>query len=96
MGHLHMSKIQQLAREGLLGTHLSSIGQCDIPLCRACIHGKQHRRAISRTTATPLDISHLEPGDCVSGDQVEAVYRALFLHIAALPVKNGTMLVLSL
>jgi hypothetical protein len=49
MGHLHMTKIQQLARDGIFGTHLTSLGKCDIPLCRACIHGKQHRRAVTPT-----------------------------------------------
>jgi hypothetical protein len=36
---------------------------------RACIHGKQRRHPAHHT---PLDIDHLEPGDCVSGDQVES------------------------
>jgi hypothetical protein len=92
-----MSKVQQLAREGILGTHLSSIGKCDIPLCCACIHGKQHCHAISSTTATPLDISHLAPGDCVSGDQVESSVPGLISTYRRTPSKEryhaGTLFV---
>jgi hypothetical protein len=64
MGHLHMAKIQQLARDGLFGRNLTTLGSCDIPLCRACAHGKQHHHAIpSHPAAGTLDISHLEPVD---------------------------------
>ncbi|MFN9978521.1 MAG: GAG-pre-integrase domain-containing protein, partial [bacterium] len=43
MGHVSMSTLQQFAREGLFGSHLTSLGKCENPLCCACIHGKQHR-----------------------------------------------------
>jgi hypothetical protein len=69
LGHINMSRIQQLIRNGFLGPSNSSAASCDIPLCHACIHGKQHRRPAHHT---PLDIDHLEPGDGVSGDQVES------------------------
>jgi hypothetical protein len=72
LGHLHMSRIQQLARDGILGKSYSSLSHCDPPLCRACLHGKQHRRVISPTTSTPIDALHLNPGDCVSCDQLES------------------------
>jgi hypothetical protein len=92
-----MAKIQQLAQEGFLGIHLSSIGKCDIPLCRACIHGKQHRRAIPSTSTTPLDVSHLAPGDCGSGNQVESSTPGLIPTYRGPPSKDryhaGTLLV---
>jgi hypothetical protein len=69
LGHHNMKQIQQFAREGLLGTSNKCISNCDIPLCKACLHGKQHRLP---SGTTPLDIGHLNPGDCVSGDQVES------------------------
>jgi hypothetical protein len=64
-----MKQIQQFARKGLLGTSNKCISNCNIPLCKACLHGKQHRLP---SGTTPLDIGHLNSGDCVSGDQVES------------------------
>jgi len=69
LGHTNMHQIQYFAKEGLLGSSAKALGNCDLPLCRACIHGKQHRKSAG---STPLDIDHLNPGDCVSGDQVES------------------------
>ncbi len=85
MGHLNIPQIQQFARDGLFGSRLTSLGNCDAPLCKACLHGKQHRRAITVNSASGiLDISHLEPGDCVSGDQVESTTPGL------VPTYRGT------
>jgi hypothetical protein len=85
MGHLNIPQIQQFARDGLFGSHLTSLGNCDAPLCKACLHGKQHRQAITVNSASgTLDISHLEPGDCVSGDQVESTTPGL------VPTYRGT------
>jgi hypothetical protein len=69
LGHPNMIRLQQLAREGLLGPSNICISKCDIPVCKACVHGKQHRQPVGNT---PLDIDHLNPGDCVSGDQIES------------------------
>jgi hypothetical protein len=56
-----------------------------VPLCRACIHGKQHHRPTTTTIATgTIDISHLTPGDCVSGDQLESTSPGL------VPTYRGT------
>jgi hypothetical protein len=73
LGHLHMSRVQDLAHSGLFGPSFTSIGHCDPPLCKACLHGKQHKRAVTPNTATgSIDALHLNPGDCVSGDQIES------------------------
>jgi hypothetical protein len=69
LGHINMARIQQLIKNGFLGSSNSSAGTCDLPLCHACIHGKQHRNTVGHT---PLDINQLQPGDCISGDQVES------------------------
>jgi len=85
MGHLHMTKVQELARTVFFGRSLQNIGTCDIPLCKSCLHGKQHQSAITTTTASGvLDALHLTPGDCVSGDQVESSTPGL------IPMYRGT------
>jgi hypothetical protein len=84
LGHLHMARIQSSAREGLLGPNNADIASCDAPLCKACIHGKQHRRPISSASPGPLDNNHLKPGDCVSCDQLESTSLGL------IPVHKGT------
>ncbi len=72
-----MSKIQQSARDGLLGASYKSIANCDQPLCKACLHGKQHKWPIVSSTLKPINSSHLEPGDYISGDQLESTQPGL-------------------
>jgi hypothetical protein len=85
MGHLNMTRIPQLACEGYFGASHVPISTCDIPLCRACLHGKQQRNPVTpRTVTGPLDMSHLTPGDCVSGDQLESTSPGL------VPTYRGT------
>ncbi len=48
-----MARIQALAKEGFFGTDNHDIATCEIPLCKACIHGKQHRQPVSSTTTGP-------------------------------------------
>jgi hypothetical protein len=77
MGHLNMTKIQQLAKEGIFGASFSNIATCNPPLCKACIHRKQHKQPIISAQLQPLDSTHLTPGDCISGDQLESTQPAL-------------------
>jgi hypothetical protein len=42
LGHLNIPCVQQLDRIGVFGSHLKSVGNCDPPVCQACVHGKQH------------------------------------------------------
>jgi hypothetical protein len=63
MGHLHMSKIQQLMKDGAFGPHLTLIANCDPPLWKACLHGKQWKRPINSSTLESLDNAHLQLGD---------------------------------
>jgi hypothetical protein len=76
LGHLDIHRVQKLARDGIFGSHLKSVGNCDAPVCKACIHGKQHRHPIPNPSRH-IDSHHLEPGDCVSGDQVESTTPAI-------------------
>jgi hypothetical protein len=93
-----MARIQELACAGLFGASRTSIGHCDPPLCKACLHGKQHKRAITPTTATgSIDILHLQPGDCVSADQLESSTPGLVPIFQGSPstavFRAGTLLV---
>jgi hypothetical protein len=65
------------AQQRLLHLH-QKLGHltCDPPLCKACLHGKQHRSASSNSSGV-LDTLHLSPGDCVSGDQLESTTPGL-------------------
>jgi hypothetical protein len=83
LGHLNFDTVQYLARSGVLGPAFQSIGNCPIPLCHACVHGKQHCHSVPHDPL-PLDVSHLEPGDCVSCDQLESLAPGL------IPVYHGT------
>ena len=42
LGHLNFDAVQHIAQSGVLGSSFQSIGNCVIPLCHACIHGKQN------------------------------------------------------
>jgi len=84
LGHLNMTRIQELARQGLLGTSNKRLANCDPPLCKACLHGKQHKRPVPLASQHPIDASDLCPGDCVSIDQLEST------HPGKIPVYKGT------
>jgi hypothetical protein len=92
-----MSKVQKLAKEGLFGAAYKSIANCDVPLCKACIHAKQHKRSIIKATPQPLDSQHLVPGDCMSGDQIESTHPGLISIFKGSPSTSfyhaGTLLV---
>jgi hypothetical protein len=97
LGHLQMSTVQKMANEGLFGAAYKSIANCDIPLCKACIHAKQHKRPSLKATLQPLDTQHLAPGDCVSGDQIESTQPGLIPAFEGFPSTSfyhaGTLLV---
>jgi hypothetical protein len=89
LGHLHMAKIQALARLGHLGRAVQSISNCEPPLCKACLHGKQHRNSTTSISASGvLDALHLNPGDCISGNQVESTVPGLIPTYRGLPTND--------
>ncbi len=98
LGHLHMARVQDLARSGVLGSSYIPISTCDPPLCKACLHGKQHKRAVTPNTAIgSIDANHLQPGDCISGDQLERSTPGLVATFQGSPstttYRAGTLLV---
>jgi len=84
MGHLNMNRLQDLARQGFLGLSNKALANCDPPLCKACLHGKQHKRPTPIANQHPIDASDLLPGDCVSIDQLEST------HAGRIPVYRGS------
>ncbi len=70
LSHMHFGIIQDLARQGRLPKALAT---CDAPLCKSCQYGKAHRRPVAPPgKARPIDSDNLQPGDCVSVDQLES------------------------
>jgi hypothetical protein len=70
LAHTSFSHIQELARQGRLP---KAIASCNHPVCSSCQYGKAHRRpSASVTKAQPIDSGDLQPGDCVSVDQIES------------------------
>jgi hypothetical protein len=76
-----MARVQDLARSGVFNSSYVQISTCDPPLCKACLHGKQHRHAVTPSTATgSIDAHHVQPGDCISSDQLESSTPGLVSH----------------
>ncbi len=70
LGHLGKSRMQQLAKRGVLPKHLAKI---DPPICSACIYGKATKtpwRTKTATRKTPRQVT--KPGECVAVDQLES------------------------
>lgn len=80
MGHLHMTQIQELAHKGFLGNSNSKLATCDPPLCKACLHSKQHWKPLNSSDFHPIDSSYLTPGDCIFEDQLKNTHPALTLQ----------------
>jgi hypothetical protein len=98
MGHLHMAKIQDLACSGSFGKSSTHLSNCDPPLCKACLHGKQHKSSFTPSNASGIiDACHLEPGDYIWSDQVESTSPGLVSMYRGMPTANkyhaGTLFV---
>jgi len=97
MGHMNMARIQSLAKQGFFGSAHVKLSTCDPPLCKACLNREQHKRPLSPSTFHPIDASHLLPGDCVSGDQLESTHPGMVPAYKGIPTKatyhTGTLLV---
>jgi len=97
MGHMHMAHTQSLAIQGFLGPNNVKLSTCEPPLCKACLHGKQHKCPLNPSEFHPIDASHLSPGDCKSGDQLENTHPGMIPTYKGMPTKAtyhaGTLLV---
>jgi hypothetical protein len=70
LSHLNFAHIQALSRQGRLPKALAN---CEPPVCKSCQFGKAHRRPVASVEkAKPIDANDLNPGDCVSVDQIES------------------------
>jgi len=70
LSHMDFGKLQDLARQRRLQ---KAIANCNHPICRSCQLGKAHRRPVASVTkAHPMESDDLQPGDCVSVDQIES------------------------
>ena len=69
LGHMSFDKLTALAKAHVIPSRLASVKK---PQCVACIYGKMHRRPW-RTKAVQREIHQaMEPGQCVSVDQLES------------------------
>jgi hypothetical protein len=80
-----MAQIQALAKEGIFGPNGKDIATCNIPLDKACIHRKHRCQPNSLVTTGPLDSSHLQPGACISCDQLESISPGLIPRFKGTP-----------
>jgi GAG-pre-integrase domain len=84
LGHIPFSRLQIMAKSGLLPRRLSD---CRLPKCASCIYGKMTRRA----KRTKNEKSKIEtrvitgPGSCVSVDQLESRTMGLIGHMKGTP-----------
>jgi hypothetical protein len=68
-----MGKVQELASSRVFGRQSISLSSCEPLLCKACLHGKQHRTPVTPSTSPGmLDALHLTLDNCISGDQLES------------------------
>lgn len=90
-GHAPMSKLQQMARQGILPSRLAN---CDIPLCTGCLYGKASRKPW-RTKQSAREESHevvlTKPGQCVSVDQLVSTTPGLIAQLQGRPTTKRYM-----
>ena len=67
--HIPFSKIQEMARQGILPRRLA---KCAIPVCSACLYAKSTKRKWrdKPTTKEPANTVPRKPGEVVSVDQL--------------------------
>jgi hypothetical protein len=81
LGHLPFKTIQAMAHRGQLP---SSLKNCKVPQCAACLYGKATKRPW-RTRAAPNKVTPTVvngPGDCVSVDQLISSTPGLIAQIS--------------
>ena len=84
MGHISFHRLQTMAKLGHLP---KSLEKCPLPVCSACLYGKQTRRpwrTRSRSSTAPA-AAPLQPGDMVSVDQMQSPHPGLIAQMTGRP-----------
>ena len=84
LGHVPFSRLQSMAKAGLLPRRLSD---CRLPKCASCIYGKMTRRAKrTKNEKSKIEARAINgPGSCVSVDQLESRMLGLIGHMKGTP-----------
>ena len=84
-GHIPPSRIQAMARNGILPARLA---KCHVPMCPSCTFGKANRRPWqTKAKVKPGKLSQAvrRPGDVVSVDQLESTTPGLVAQLRGRP-----------
>lgn len=84
LGHIPFSRLQTMAKAGILPRRLSD---CRLPKCASCIYGKMTRRAKrSKNESSKIAARTVTgPGSCISVDQLESRTMGLIGHMKGTP-----------
>ena len=85
LGHASPKKIPLMAQHGILPRYLY---HCPIPVCSSCMFGKMTRRPWrTKGYQNKDETSHLklQPGECVSIDQLESTTPGLVAQLKGIP-----------
>jgi Reverse transcriptase (RNA-dependent DNA polymerase) len=87
LSHIPMSRLQAMAREGVVKRRLA---HCRVPTCQACLYGKATRKPWQSKKAKdePKSISATAPGGCVSVDQLESTTPGLIGQMKGILTKQ--------
>ena len=84
--HISFSKLQEMARQGILPRQLV---QCMIPTCSACLYGKAMKRAWqSKQERQRQQNQALKPGDIISVDQMVSPVPGLITQMVGFLMKQ--------
>jgi len=82
-GHLSMTKLQEMARQGMLPKRLS---ECRVPMCTSCLFGKATRKPWrTKPTKAKAVQTVTRPGQCVSVDQLISTTPGLIAQLRGKP-----------
>ena len=81
MGHSSFHPLQQMSKHGLLPLKFK---KCRVPVCASCQQGKQHKKPWRTRADSSSPIGGpaiIEPGDCVSVDQLKSLTPGLISQV---------------
>ena len=84
--HISFSKLQEMARQGILPQRLA---QCKIPSCSACLYGKATKRAWRlKQEKQRHRYKTLQPGEVISVDQMVSPVPGLIAQMVGFLTKQ--------